>query len=560
VTVSAGPVAVPDSTGATIELLRGLRRGRGRQQAASIAFWVYLVAFTAAVYGGSLIAAAYRAVRHPPPATPVAGQVLHAAPAGLAALALLLLLVLVRDALWRGPVTVPQATVDWLLDTPVDRGRLLRPRFRLSAAGTTAAGAAVGVVPAAALVAAGLGGHGSGDVLRLTGAAAGSVALLFALGTGAAGLVERYPGAGRWVRAATPAVLAGAGLLGGLAAWAALGRPPALLSAVAVWSGPWGWAAQPAAAAAGHAVSGGTAGVTTWWPLAAALLAVAALAALAAADRAAAGVSSSVLRARAAAIGAMSAAALSMNTRGVATAYRGAAGTRRAVFRLRPPRRRGLVLLWRDLLAIARAPARLAAAVTLAVAAAGLMVLAARARHVSLVPVACALTLGYLAAAWLCEGARLDADDPRRSVPLPFRFASLAWWHMAGPAAILLAAAGLPVLVACVLAGDPRPLALLVVTVPVLVAGALLNVFRAPLTPELFMGFDTPVGNTAAVSIVIWVAWGPVLSVGPMTVLLSRAVSSPGSGALATAVVIGAGLAVGLGGYAAHRAGRLRAG
>ena len=563
-TVTSGPITVPDSTGATIALLRDLRRGRGRKQAASIAFWIYLVAFTAAVYGGSLIAAAYRAVRHPPPATPAAGQVLHAAPAGLAALALLLLLVLVRDALWRGPVTVPQATVDWLLDTPVDRGRLLRPRFRLSAAGTTVAGAAVGIVPAAALVAAGLGGHGSGDVLRLTGAAVASVALLFALGTAAAALIERYPQAGRWVRAATPAVLAAAGLLGGLAAWAALGRPPAVLSAVAVWSGPWGWSAQPVAAAAGHAVSGraglGSIGVSTWWPLAAGLLAVAALAALAAADRAAARVSGTVLRARAAAIGAMSAAALSMNTRGVAAAYRGATGTRRAVFRLRPPRRRWLVLLWRDLLAIARAPARLAAAVTVAVAAAGLMVLATRARHVSLVPVACALTLGYLAAAWLCEGARLDADDPRRSVPLPFRFASLAWWHAAAPVAILLAAAGVPVLVACVLAGDPRPLALLVVTVPVLVAGALLNVFRAPLTPDLFMGFDTPVGNTAAISIVIWVALGPLLSVGPMTVLLSRAVSSPGSGPLITAVVIGAGLAAGLGGYAAHRAGRLRAG
>jgi hypothetical protein len=562
VTVASGPIAVPDSTGPTIALLRDLRRGRGRKQAASIAFWIYLVAFTAAVYGGSLIAAAYRAVRHPPPATPAAGQVLRAAPAGLAALALLLLLVLVRDALWRGPVTVPQATVDWLLDTPVDRGRLLRPRFRLSAAGTVLAGAAVGIVPAAALVAAGLGGHGSGDVLDLTGAAVASAALLFALGTGAAGLIERYPPAGRWVRAATPAVLAGAGLLAGLAAWAALGRPPAVLSAIAVWSGPWGWSAQPVLAAVGHAFGGslGSIGVGSWWPLAVLLLAVAALAALAAADRAAAGVSSSVLRARAAALGAMSAAALSMNTRGVAAAYQGATRTRRAAFRLRPPRRRGLILLWRDLLAIARAPARLAAAVTVAVAAAGLMILAARARHVSLVPVACALTLGYLAAAWLCEGARLDADDPRRSVPLPFRFASLAWWHAAVPGLVLLAAAGVPVVVACVLAGDPRPLALLVVAIPVLVAGALLNVFRAPLTPELFMGFDTPVGNTAVINIVIWVAWGPVLSVGPLTVLLSRAISAPGSGALASAVVIGAGLAVGLGAYAAHRASRLRAG
>ena len=169
-TAAPGPVAIPDSTGPTFALLRELRRGRARQQAASIAFWVYLGLFIVAVWGGSLIVAAYRALRHPPPPTGVSLRMLHAAPAGLAALALLVLLLLVRDALWRGPVTVPGATVDWLLGTPVDRRRLLRPRFRLSAAGAVLAGAAVGIVPAAALVALGLGGRDGGDVLRLTGA------------------------------------------------------------------------------------------------------------------------------------------------------------------------------------------------------------------------------------------------------------------------------------------------------------------------------------------------------------------------------------------------------
>ncbi len=169
--VAAGPVAVPDSTGPTFALLRELRRGRARKQAASIAFWIYLALFIVAVWGGSLIVAAYRALRHPPPPTGLSLRVLHALPAGLAALALLVLLMLVRDALWRGPVTVPGATVDWLLGTPVDRRRLLRPRFRLSASGAIAAGAAVGIVPAAALVALGLGGRDGGDVLRLTGPA-----------------------------------------------------------------------------------------------------------------------------------------------------------------------------------------------------------------------------------------------------------------------------------------------------------------------------------------------------------------------------------------------------
>jgi len=120
-TVAPGPAAIPDSTGPTFALLRELRRGRARKQAASIAFWIYLALFTAAVWGGSLIVAAYRALRHPPPPTEVSLRVLHAAPAGLTALALLVLLLLLRDALWRGPVTVPGATVGWLLGTGCPR-------------------------------------------------------------------------------------------------------------------------------------------------------------------------------------------------------------------------------------------------------------------------------------------------------------------------------------------------------------------------------------------------------------------------------------------------------
>ena len=118
-TVTRDPIAVPDSTGATFALLRQLRRGHGRKQAANAAYWAYLAAVIVVSYGGSLIVSAYRALRRPPPATAAAPQLLHAAPAALTALVLLVFLVLVRDALWRGPVTVPQATADWLLGTPV---------------------------------------------------------------------------------------------------------------------------------------------------------------------------------------------------------------------------------------------------------------------------------------------------------------------------------------------------------------------------------------------------------------------------------------------------------
>lgn len=558
-TVTRDPIAVPDSTAATFSLLRELRRGRGRKQAASAAYWAYLIAIIVVGYGGSLIVTTYRALRHPPPATAAAPRLLHAGPAALTALALLVFLVLLRDALWRGPVTVPQATADWLLGTPVSRRRLLRPRFRWAAAGALLVGAVAGIVPAAALVALGLGGGSGGEVLRLAGTAMLSMGLLFAVATGVAGLIERYPGTGRQVRAATPVVLAAAVVLGGLAAWAGLGRLPGAVATVLLWSGPWGWAAQPVMAVAAQAGPAGARNPAPWWPVALGLLAGSALATLAGADRVVAGVPAAALRARARTLGAMSAAALSMNTRGVATAYTGA-GTRRARFRLPPPRRRELVLLWRDLLALLRSPARLVSAVLLALLAAALAAVAGHGRPVSLVLVGCALSLGYLAAAWLCEGARLDADDPRRSAQLPFRYESLAWWHAAVPCLVLLAAVGVPAAVAGLVSGDLRPLVLLVVTIPVLVGGALVNVFRGSFSPALFVGADTPVGNTAALSIVFWYAWGTVLAVLPMTVLVSSALGSPGSGPLVRALVIGAGLAVGLGAYAARRAGRLRAG
>jgi hypothetical protein len=550
-TVTRDAIVIPDSTDPTISLLRELRRGRARRQAASAAYWIYLVALIVALYGGEQIASAFHALRHPPLPTSQTPHVLAAEPAGLTALALLVFLMLLRDALWRGPVTLPPPAVGWLLDTPVDRGRLLRPRFRMAALLTVIAGAAVGIMPAATLVALGLGGHASGHVLRMAAASIGSTALLFGCAAGGACLIERYPASWSLLRRATPAVLGAVAAFAALAAWAAVGKPPAVLSAITLWSGPWGWTAQGLTALAG--------GSAPLWPLATAALGVLALLTLAVADRAAAGIPGAALRTRARTLGAMSAAVLSMDTRGIAMAYRSVT-PRRVRIRLPPPRRRELVLLWRDLLAVGRALPRLAGAAALALLAAGLIAAAGHGAQVSLVPLASGLALGYLAAAWLCEGARLDAEDTRRSAQLPFRFSSLAWWHSAVPCLVLLAVAGAPTVAASVVTGDPRYLLLLVVTVPVLVGGALVNVFRPPFHPDLFGGFETPVGNSAALLVVFWFAWGPVLAVAPMTLLLPSALGSAHTGPLARAVVLGAGLAAALGAYAARRAARLRAG
>jgi Family of unknown function (DUF6297) len=549
VTVTRDAIEVPDSTDATISLLRELRRAGARQRAANAAYWIYIVVLIVVLYGGERIAAAAHDLRHPPPPTAQTPHVLHAAPYALTALALLLLLVMMRDALWRGPVTLQQPTVDWLLDTPVDRGRLLRPRFRVSVLLATLAGAAVGVVPAATLVGLGLGGHSAGQALRLTGAATASTALLFILGTGLAGLTERYPVSWSWLRRATPAVGCLIAVLAGLAAWAAAGALPTAVADVVLWSGPWGWTAQ------GMVALGG--GSAPLWPLSTALLGAAALVALVGAERAAAAVPGAALRARARTIGAMSAAVLNMDTRGIALAYSDAGGPRRVRFRLRVPRRRELVLPWRDVLAVARAPARLLGAAALALAAVGLIAVASHSGQVSLVPAVSALALGYLAAAWLCEGARLDAEDTRRSAALPFRFESLAWWHAIVPCLVLFVVAGVPVAAVAVAAGNPGLIALLAVTVPVLVTGALVNVFRPRFMPDLFGGFETPVGNSAAIVILFWLILGPLLAVVPMAVLLPSALGASHAAALVRTVVIGAALAGGLGAYAARRAARL---
>src|SRR6202034_713651 len=163
--------------------------------------------------------------------------------------------------------------------------------------------------------------------------------------------------------------------LAGLAAWAALGRLPTAVSGVVIWSGPWGWTTQGMIA-----LSGGSAPL---WQLSTVLLGAAALVALFWAERAAAGIPGAALRIRARTIGAMSAAGLNRDPGGVALAYGDAAGPRRIWFRLRPPRRRELVLPWRDLLAVARAPARLLGAAALALAAVGLIAVAGHAGQVS---------------------------------------------------------------------------------------------------------------------------------------------------------------------------------
>jgi hypothetical protein len=574
-TASSTAVELPDTTEATISLLRELRTGHLRTRAVNLVYWLYFIGLLVFSYGGWLVADIVHALRRPPPPLASTPDLLRAAPASLCALALVLLVALLWDARWRGPVTVTRPTADWLLSTPVSRARLLRPRYRVSALTAVVAGIAAGLVPAAMLLAAGLGGADLGHSLRLAAATMTSTGLLAGLGTGLAALVEaRDPTRSQHNRGernrgernrvernrggtiaasllTAPVLITAALALVALAALSAALRLPSAVATVLLWSGPWGWSAQ-----APVALSGGSAPL---WPLALALLAVAAVGAILAGDRAAAAVPAAALRARARTMGDMSAAVYNLDARRVAVAYRGAtAASGRARFSLRPPRRRELVLPWRDLTALIRAPSRLAWSVLLSLAAVGLGALAARTPHAGLLPVAASLSLGYLAASGLCEGARLDGDDTRRSGQLPFPYRSLVWWHAIVPCLLLAVLAGGPAVALTAATGRERLILPVAATIAVLVGGALVNAYRGQLEAEMFAGFDTPLGNSSGVSITLWYATGPLLAIAPMIVIWHVALGSSKAGGIVVATLLAVALAAWLGYIAANRATRLK--
>jgi hypothetical protein len=542
-------IEVPDSTDATLSLLRELRRGHVRKRAANLAYWLYVGALAMFIYGGWLVAAVVRALRHPSPALADATALARAEPAGLCALALAALVTLLWDARWRGPVVISLPTADWLLDTPVRRARLLRPRYRASVLIRLLTAAVAGLVPAVLLLSAGLGGGGTGHSLRLAGVAVLSSALLAGLGTGVAAVGEARAGS-RLLRLVIPVAGLAAAASAGVAVLAATVSLPSAIGTVLLWSGPWGWAAQGLVA-----LSGGTAPL---WPAAIALLAAAASAAIVAGDRTAAGVPAAALRARARTIGNMSAAVTNLDARRVGTAYRTATGGYgRVRLTIPPPLRRELVLPWRDLVALVRAPSRLAWAGLLSLAAIGLGALAVLSPHSALPPLAGALGLGYLAASSLCEGARQDADDTRRSGQLPFRYDALVWWHAIVPCLVLAVFGGIPAAALAAAAGKPWLLLVVAAAILVLVGGALVNSYRGPLEAEsLSYGFETPLGNTGGIMVVLWYLTGPLLAVGPLIFLTYRAVSATAPGVI-TAVILSLALAAWLGSIATRRARRL---
>lgn len=527
-----------DRTAETLQWLRAKRKAHRRRQGRDLAVLLYSVVLGAIAYGSGVAAHFLRGLDEGADYGGFGAGLERGLPALFAALSLALGLLAARDALWRGPVVLPGPAVGWLLAQPVRRAAVLRPWFRLSAGLALAPGL--------------LGGVAAAIMLRVTGQAAIGSALLAVLPAAlclpllavALGLaVERRPAWARVVRRWTaPAVL----LLGALAAQTGLagsGHRVRALEWVELWSGPWGWAAQPVVRACGGHVPG--------WQAAVALLVAGTAAAVAQAHRDAARVPTAQLRARAATATTVASVMWSMELRAAKLALMEAGGgvTARGL-RLRPPRGRAgrhLVVVWRDALTMLRAPGRLGKAAlwaACATAAAGFGAdLGGERRPVGLV---IGLLCGYLAVGVLAESARVETDDLRRAAWSPYRFRTLMLQHGIVPA-LLGAVLGLLGAVPFAVHGTMWPLLLMPLCAFPFTAAALYGACRGPARTQLmFLGGGSPIGGPGPLIFLAWYAAGPLIAVTVLSLVLDPVVAGGSGSAALRAVWVTLLLAAGL--------------
>lgn len=517
-----------DRTAEALQWLKVKRRAHRRKQSRDLAVLLYSVLLAVLGYGSGVAVHFLRGLNEGADYGGFGAGLERGLPALFAALTLALALVSARDALWRGPVVLPGPTVGWLLAQPVRRAAVLRPWLRLSFWLALLPGVLGGVVGAVLLRVTGRASIGAA-LLAVVPAALCLPVLAVALGMA----VERRSGWARRVRRWTaPAVL----LLGALAAQTGLagaGHRLRPLEWAELWSGPWGWAAQPVVRACGGHVPG--------WPAAVALLVAATVAAVLQAHRDAAEVPTARLRARAATATTVASVMWSLELRAAKLALMeagGDEGTRRV--RLRPPRgrwARHLVVVWRDALTLLRSPGRLGRALLWTAAAAGAAGLGAdlggERRPVGLV---IGLLCGYLAVGALAESARVETDDLRRAAWWPRRFRSLMLQHGVVPG-VLGAVLGLGAAVPFALHGAPRALLLMPLCAFPFTAAALYGACRGPARTQLmFLGGGSPIGSPGPLIFLAWYAAGPLVAVTVLSFVLEPAVAH-GTGVLRAAGV-----------------------
>ncbi|MFJ9618819.1 hypothetical protein [Streptomyces noursei] len=514
-----------DRTEETLRWLRGKRRAHRRRRRRDTAVLVYSVVLIAVGYGGGYTARILHSLRISADYGGLGGHIQHTLPALFAVLTLALALIAARDALWRGPVLVDGPTVAWLLAQPVRRAAVLRPRYRMSAALSLGTGLLTAIAAAVVLQVIRLAPFG----LALLAALPAALCLPpLALALGAA--VECRPELVRHVRRLTPYVAVMLALLAGQVALAFAGHRLAVLEWAELWSGPWGWAAQPVVAATGGPAPG--------WPVAVVLLAAAAAAAFWYGHRDAANVPGAQLRSRAATVSAVASGMSTLELRAAKLAVVNAGGDapRRSV-RLPAPRNKHLIVVWRDLLALLRTPSRLGRA--LAWGASGAMAAglgAGLGGAKGTLGLIAALLCGYFAVGALAEPARVESDDARRSAWSPFRFRTLMLHHAIVPAA-LGALLGVLAAVPFALSGAPWLLLVMPLCAPPFAAAAIFGACRGPARTDLmFVGVSSPTGAPGPFLFAAWYATGPLVAVGGLTLALHSALSHGADAATAGSV------------------------
>lgn len=343
------------------------------------------------------------------------------------AVLLVVLLTAPRCGTWQGPVVFSQADVAFVLSAPIALADLVRPRLAQAFAVATAFGALAGVL-AALTSAAGLTGVGGA---RLAGVVP-AFAALGLIAVAASWLVERSLRLTRIaLRAGPPVVALGVALLA-VAELGAAGR------AVAIWSGPWGWALAPLC---------GTGG----WPLAVVLSLAAAAAAITFALRYAGSAPTERFLAQAETRSRIAAAAITLDYRSAGLARRAATGRGPSSLtgwwlRLRPrrPQSSARAVLWRDALAMLRTPARVAWAAALC----GAGTLEALSHPGRPIPAGLASIAIYFAAAALLEPLRVDVDAPEKSrLLLGWQFGRVLVAHCVLPGITLMILASITIAV-----------------------------------------------------------------------------------------------------------------
>ncbi|MFJ1731195.1 hypothetical protein [Streptomyces sp. NPDC088254] len=522
-----------DTTDVLLDELRGARREHRRSKRRDTAFHVYVVLLLTVVYLVPFAAVAYGKAGSP--MEPWASYVRQGLPFAGTAVALAWLRVAVGDARWRGPVLLDAATAKWLLPTPVDRGRLLRPRLRRA---VLLHGAGAGLPTAVAMYFLNL--VVLGRPTAGIGLGAVAAAVFGAFTAGAAGLTVCRDALGAARRAATALTM----LAASATLCAVLDAPP-WVEALFLWSGPWGWVAQCLAAASGSPPAG--------WPAAGVLLALCAGWVVARADREVAAMPVGVLLRRIRSADSVSAAVVTVDFRQARLAARqsGYDGGRSRRPWLPPPRRAELIVAWRTAIGWAAGPARLGwALVWLVCAYTALRISPATEGMDRVAAVLAAVAAGYGAAAGLLEAARLDGDDVNRSRALPWTYPGIILRQGVLPLVLLLAAGALACGLLTALGRPILPAVLLLCSFPALVAAALISACRGTLPFELLIGSDTAVGNTAVLQVAVWYLRGPLAACAVLFPFLSFGLRAGAGGtpSLPACLLLAGGLALGTAG------------